>query len=175
MKRYLILSSVLLVLFQTCWAEDDHNEARNFVKEAVLIRLSESTLSKETLSLLLARDSEGHPVSFIPDCPICLGVQDALLAVTPGEEDRNMAAELSVDKASTRTSFLARMVRDAVQEHLTTIESTSERVEMADKLKKASDEGQRQLARYQARKVDTYKMMWSCLMCDAAARAGEDL
>jgi hypothetical protein len=174
-NRILILSSILLLLIQTCWAEVDHSVARSFVKEAVLSRLSDSTLSEETLTLLLAEDSAGHPVSFIPDCPICLGVQDALLSLTPADEDHEVPEELSAAKASTRTSHLARLVRSAVKEHLRTIEDVSDRMEMADSLKEASKEGQRQLARYQARKIESYKMMWSCLMCDAAAKAGKDL
>lgn len=172
MKRLILLTSILLALSQACWGKE-HAEARNFVKEALLARLEGVSICEDTVSKLLAKDADGHPLSFIPDCPICLGVQDALLSLTPGQEDHGIPPELATTRASTRTSSLARMVQAAVKEHLNTIEDVSERLDMADKLRKGSEEGQRQLARYQVRKVEAYKMMWSCLMCDAAARAGD--
>lgn len=163
---------LVLLLPQVVWAE--HEQARQFVKEAVEAKLQTASFSESTLSRLLAKDEKGHPLSFIPDCPICLGVQDALKAQQAGEQDEGLPAELQADKASTRTSFLAKFVRVAVKEKLATLSSLQERVDMAAKLKAGSEEGQRQLERYQGRKVEAYKMMWSCLMCDAAARAGED-
>lgn len=168
--RFLYLLLILLMA-QTSWAE--HLEARQFVKEAVLSKLSQSTISPATLEQLLAKDEDGHPLSFIPDCPICLGVQDGLALVSKGSEDKGLPEAFQVEKTSTRTSGVARFVRAAVKEKLGTIESVDQRLDMAAKLKAGSEEGQRQLERYQSRRVEAYKMMWSCLMCDAAAKAGQ--
>jgi regulator of protease activity HflC (stomatin/prohibitin superfamily) len=170
--RYLILL-IFLGLCTPVVADvdpNDHTEARAFVKAAVLEQVEGHALSASTRDLLLSADDEGHPLSFIPDCPICLGVQDALRELEVGPDDEGLAAGLSAEKASTRTSSLARLVRQAVQAKLATIDDMQQRIEMAEKLKAGSEEGQRQLARYQSRKVEAYKMMWSCLMCDAAAK-----
>lgn len=164
-----LLASAQLALGQVI----EHTEARSFVTDAVQTELSSLGLSQTTRDLLLLTDEEGHPLSFIPDCPVCLGVQDALAKVETTEVDRDVPEAWSVPKASTRTSAFARFVKQAVQNKLLTIEDMGERLDMNKKLKLASDEGQRQLARYQTRKVKAYKMMWSCLMCDSASKAGE--
>lgn len=168
---------ILLLLFLTMLpglAEEKHQVARDFVAQAVTKELSESQLTQKTLDLLLAQDEQGRPLSFIPDCPICLGVQDALLAWKVSSEDVNVPDDWSAARASTRTSSLAKFVRQAVKRELGTIEDLNQRLEMNHRLRAGSEEGQRLLTLQQNRKVKAYKMMWSCLMCDAAERATKD-
>lgn len=170
MRYALTIIMLSLLSVQVSWA--DHSQAREFVKAAVASKLSDASLSQSTITLLLSKDADGHPLSFIPDCPICLGVQDALSQLTPNSQDVGVPQEWTAAKPSTRTSSLARFVRLAVQDELAKLEKPGQRIAMASKLRAASEEGQSQLARYQSRKVEAYKMMWSCLMCDAAAKAG---
>ena len=170
--RYLLVFLTLLMSAPSL-AQESHSEARLFVESAVKAALSDMELTESTTKLLLVKDSDGHPLSFIPDCPVCLGVQDAISKFSTGDSDRNLPEGFVSERPSTRTSSMARWVRKAVREKLAEL-PMEQRLDMAKKLQKASDKGQKELKRYQSRKVQAYKMMWSCLMCDAAARAGDD-
>ena len=154
-------------------APTQHAEAREFVREAVAVEFAHMEFSKQTRDLLLKTDEKGHPLYFIPACLICLGVEDALEQLELAGSDRDVPVEWAAKKASTRTSSLAKFVKKAVKNKLDSIQDMDQRMSMVDKLRAGSDEGQRQLARYQSRRVKAYKRMWSCLMCDAASRAGE--
>ncbi len=172
--RYLFLF-LTLFLTQSASADPDHSQARAFVQEAVLeqLQLQNGSLTEETRVLLLTLDTDGNPLSFIPDCPICLGVQDALETLAPSEQDENIPQDWADAKPSVRTLSVAKFVRAAVKSKLDMMEDIQAKLAMARRLQEGSEEGQRQLARYQSKKAEAYKMMWSCLMCDAVVKAGK--
>lgn len=156
-------------------------ELDRFVYSAVLDGLHELGLPDATVDRILENDSEGRPVSFIPGCPICTPARNAFLAwrARPAVADRppataspELLARLASDKALERTSALGRLVQDLVTRRIAAARWTDAEAEAwGRRFQAATAEGQRQLTAHQAQDVPAYKMMWSCMMCDGAARA----
>ncbi|MEW6278914.1 MAG: hypothetical protein AB1758_09850 [Candidatus Eremiobacterota bacterium] len=179
MLRALIVT--LLLLTAPAAAYDPDPEFEKLIFFSVLEGLYDVDLPRETVDLVLSVDPQGNPFSFLPGCPICRPVRQAFqvyrdgLAGTPhGAGAPPELAELGSPEPLRRTSAVARLVRRWVARRLARERWTpAEKQAWAARFEAARLEGLQALSRSQSQGADAYRLMWSCLMCDAAVRAVE--
>lgn len=181
MRRTIATLALLLALLATApvWAAEApaDPELDRFVYSAVLEGLNELRPPHATVDRVLEEDSEGRPVSFIPGCPICMPAREAFRAYRaqpePGSPTSGALLEsLGSEKDLERTAALGRLVQDLVTRRIAASGWSDAEAEVwAQRFQSAAAEGQRQLSAHQARGVEAYEMMWSCMICDGASRA----
>lgn len=171
MKKLLMVLLVLGTMLSARAESYSDPGLEELVCESVLEGAQELGLSPETVDRLLARDATGRPYSLIPGCPICAGVEKGLRAYRERAHSRETkSTELDSENPLERTSALGRLVRGWVGRRLERM-SAEEKAAWSPRFERAAEEGRRQLKVQQAEGAEAYKLMWSCLMCDAAVRA----